>query len=153
MFSHLEDQQFTRLVSCVKQTNYTKGTAIVNQGDIGKEMFMIQSGMVYALVKDQKSNTVEENQESKSSKYSKRKRASIAYMESTVVDIYIPPPSFKLVPLSLPRSPLSKTPQTCHFFNVINILSLLHTHITLLSILLFSFNVNISFFLQVLLIL
>ena len=75
MFSHLEDQQFTRLVSCVKQTNYTKGTAIVNQGDIGKEMFMIQSGMVYALVKDQKSNTVEENQESKSSKCSKRKRA------------------------------------------------------------------------------
>ena len=30
---------------------------------------------------------------------------------STVVDISIPPPSFKLVPLSSPRSPLSKTPK------------------------------------------
>ena len=42
----------------------------------------------------------------KKRKYSKRRRASIAYMESTVVDISIPPPSFKPVPLSLPRSPL-----------------------------------------------
>ena len=39
-------------------------------------------------------------------KYSKAKRACIAYMESTVVDISIPPPSFKPVPLSLSRSPL-----------------------------------------------
>ena len=38
----------------------------------------------------------------------KRKRACIAYMESTVVDISIPPPSFILVSLSSPRSPLSK---------------------------------------------
>ena len=30
---------------------------------------------------------------------------------STVVDISISPPSFKLVPLSSPRSPLSKTPK------------------------------------------
>ena len=30
---------------------------------------------------------------------------------STVVDISIHPPSFKLVPLSSPRSPLSKTPK------------------------------------------
>ena len=30
---------------------------------------------------------------------------------STVVDISIPPPSFKLVSLSSPRSPLSKTPK------------------------------------------
>ena len=30
---------------------------------------------------------------------------------STVVDISMTPPSFKLVPLSLPRSPLSKTPK------------------------------------------
>ena len=30
---------------------------------------------------------------------------------STVVDISITPLSFKLVPLSLPRSPLSKTPK------------------------------------------
>ena len=30
---------------------------------------------------------------------------------STVVDISIKPPSFKLVPLSSPRSPLSKTPK------------------------------------------
>ena len=34
---------------------------------------------------------------------------------STVVDISIPPPSFKLVPLSSPRSPLSKTPKQVFF--------------------------------------
>ena len=39
---------------------------------------------------------------------------------STVVDISIPPPSFKPVSLSLPRSPLSKTPKQV-FFNPINI--------------------------------
>ena len=39
-------------------------------------------------------------------KYSKAKRACIAYMESTVVKISIPPLSFKSVPLSLSRSPL-----------------------------------------------
>ena len=38
--------------------------------------------------------------------YSKRRRACIAYMESTVVDISIPPPSFKPVSLSLSRSSL-----------------------------------------------
>jgi len=40
-------------------------------------------------------------------KYSSERERCIAYMESTVVDISIPPPSFKLVPLSSPRSPLS----------------------------------------------
>ena len=39
-------------------------------------------------------------------KYFKRKRASIAYMESTVVKISIPPLSFKLVSLFLLRLPL-----------------------------------------------
>ena len=39
-------------------------------------------------------------------KYFKAKRACIAYMASTVVDISIPPPSFKPVSLSLSRSPL-----------------------------------------------
>ena len=34
---------------------------------------------------------------------------------STVVDISMTPPSFKLVPLSLPRSPLSKTPKQVFF--------------------------------------
>ena len=53
-------------------------------------------------------------------KYSKRKRASIAYMESTVVDISITPPSFKPVLLFLSRSLLSKTPKQV-FFNPINI--------------------------------
>ena len=43
------------------------------------------------------------------------KRASIAYMESAVVDISIHPPSFKPVSLSLPRSPLSKTPKQVFF--------------------------------------
>jgi len=36
-------------------------------------------------------------------KYFKAKRACIAYMESTVDDISIPPPFFKPVSLSLPR--------------------------------------------------
>ena len=39
-------------------------------------------------------------------KYKKRKRACIAYMESTVVKISIIPPSFKPVLLSLSRSSL-----------------------------------------------
>ena len=39
-------------------------------------------------------------------KYSKRREACIAYMESTVVDIFITPPSFKPVSFSLSRSPL-----------------------------------------------
>ena len=34
---------------------------------------------------------------------------------STVVDISIKPPSFKLVPFSLSRSPLSKTPKQVIF--------------------------------------
>ena len=51
------------------------------------------------------------------------RRECIAYMESTVVDISIPPPSFKPVSLSSPRSPLSKNTQTSLFFNVINIWS------------------------------
>ena len=34
---------------------------------------------------------------------------------STVVDIFPPPPSFKPVSLSLPRSPLSKTPKHVNF--------------------------------------
>ena len=41
---------------------------------------------------------------------------------STVVDISIPPPSFKPVSLSLLRSPLSKTPKHV-IFNPINILT------------------------------
>jgi len=50
-----------------------------------------------------------------SGKYFKRKRASITYMESTVVDISIPLPSSKPISLSLPRSPLSKTPKQVFF--------------------------------------
>ena len=45
---------------------------------------------------------------------------------STVVDISIPPPSFKPVSLSLPRSPLSKTPKQV-FFNPINIFDIFYT--------------------------
>ena len=37
------------------------------------------------------------------------------YMESTVVDISIPSPSFKPLLLSLSRSPLSKTPKQVFF--------------------------------------
>ena len=57
----------------------------------------------------------DENNKFKNGKYSKRRRACIAYMESTVVDISIPPPSFKPVSLSLPRSSLSKTPKQVFF--------------------------------------
>ena len=48
-------------------------------------------------------------------KYSKRRRACIAYMESTVVDISIPPPSFKPISLFLSRSPLLSNTQTSLF--------------------------------------
>ena len=52
-------------------------------------------------------------------KYFKAKRASaIAYMESTVVHISIPPPSFKPVSVSSPRSPLSKTPKQVFFLTL-----------------------------------
>ena len=52
-------------------------------------------------------------------KYYKRKRACIAYMESTVVDIFIPPLSSKPVSLSFVTYLLySKTPKQV-FFNPI----------------------------------
>ena len=63
-------------------------------------------------------------------------------MESTVVEISIPPPSFKHVSLSLSRSLLSKTPKQV-FFNPINILNSFTTLYLLFYNLLFSFNVNI----------
>ena len=65
----------------------------------------------------------------------KRERACIAYMESTVVDISIPPPSFKLVSLSLSRiSSILKHPNKS-FFNVINIFDIFLLHnITLIII-------------------
>ena len=48
--------------------------------------------------------------------YFKRKRACIAYMESTVVDISIPPPSFKPVSLALSRiSSILKHPKQVFF--------------------------------------
>ena len=60
---------------------------------------------------------------------------------STVVDISIPPPSFKPVSLSLSRSPLSKTPKQV-FFNPINIFYF-YTLYYCFIIYFFSFNVNI----------
>jgi len=49
-------------------------------------------------------------------KYIKAKRASIAYMESTVIDIFIPPPSSKPVSLSLSRiSSILKQPKQVFF--------------------------------------
>ena len=60
-------------------------------------------------------------EKAKSVSKSERERC-IAYMESTVVDISIPSPSFKPVSLSLSRiSSISKTTQTSYFFNPINI--------------------------------
>ena len=55
-------------------------------------------------------------------------------MESTVVDISIPPPSFKPIALFLSRSPLSKTPKQV-FFNPINILTLLPLCSTIINLL------------------
>ena len=61
-------------------------------------------------------------------KYSKRRRACIAYMESTVVDISILPPSFKPVSLSLSRISFILKHPNKSFFNPINIFEhLLHT--------------------------
>ena len=64
-------------------------------------------------------------------------------MESTVVDISIPPPYFKPVSLYLSRSLLSKTPKQV-FFNPINILTLLPLCSTITN-LLFSFNIKFIF--------
>jgi len=58
---------------------------------------------------------------------------------STVVKIFIPPPSFKPVTLSLPRSPLFKTPKQV-IFNPIHILTLL-PHFSLIIII----NLLLSF--------
>ena len=69
-----------------------------------------------------------------SGKYSSE-GASIAN-GSTVVDISIKPSSFKLVPMSSPRSPLSKTPKHVIFLTLSTFCHFYHT-ITLLSILLF----------------
>ena len=55
----------------------------------------------------------------KKGKYSKRKRACIAYMESTVVDISILPPSFKPVSLSLSRISFILKHPNKSFFNPI----------------------------------
>jgi len=61
--------------------------------------------------------------------FKRRERAS--RNESTVVDIYIPPPSFKPLSLSLSRSSLSKTPKQV-FFNPINIFDSFTHSITVL---------------------
>ena len=67
----------------------------------------------HGLHHNEKEEDVNENELVSISKA--KERACIAYMESTVVDISIKPSSFKLVPLSLPRSPLSKTPKQVFF--------------------------------------
>ena len=53
--------------------------------------------------KSKKNSTTNETKEQKDGKYFKRREACIAYMESTVVDISMTPPSFKPVSLSLSR--------------------------------------------------
>ena len=66
---------------------------------------------------------------------------------STVVDIFIPPPSFKPVSLPLSRSPLYLKHPNKSFFNAINIFEhLLHTLCYCFIIYFFRFNVN--FFMQ-----
>jgi CRP-like cAMP-binding protein len=55
MFSHLGELQFADLTLAVTKRVYSKGETIVAQGDSGEdalEMFMIQSGSVFASVKD-----------------------------------------------------------------------------------------------------
>ena len=69
--------------------------------DEGLEMATVDSTEAILQILDLREAGVPISKED--GKYSKRKRASIAYMESTVVDISIPPPSFKLVAWSLSR--------------------------------------------------
>ena len=70
--------------------------------------------------------------------FKRRERAS--RNGSTVVKIFIPPPSFKPVSLSLSRSPLFKTPKQV-FFNPIHIWTLLpHFSLIIIINLLFSFQ-------------
>ena len=66
-FSHLAELQFTDLVHAVTKRKYAKGDIIVKQGDSGenaKEMFMIQSGLVHAFVKDSNPGEGEQGQSS-----------------------------------------------------------------------------------------
>jgi hypothetical protein len=64
-------------------------------------------------------------------------------MESTVVDISIPSPSFKPVSLSSPRSPLSKNTQTSLFLTQYIYFDIFyHTLFTVFIIYFFSFNVK-----------
>ena len=52
---------------------------------------------------------------------------------STVVDIYIPPPSFKPVSLSWSRSPLSKTPKQVFFLTLSTFCHLLPHYNTIIN--------------------
>jgi CRP-like cAMP-binding protein len=55
MFSHLGELQFRDLVDAMTKRTYAKGDIIVRQGESGEdalEMFMIESGTVFATVKD-----------------------------------------------------------------------------------------------------
>ena len=75
------------------------GTLIMNQLNIEKQEYQ----------KIAKAMLNKEENYYQGKYFMRRERAS--RNGSTVVDISNPPPSFKLVPLSSPRSPLSKTPK------------------------------------------
>ena len=78
----------------------------------------------------------------KCGKYFKRRSEHREW--STVVKISIPSPSFKLVSLSSPRSPLSKTPKHVIFLTLSTFCHFYYTTITLfIKLYFFSFNVQI----------
>ena len=75
--------------------------------------------------------------------FKRRERAS--RNGSTVVKIFIPPPSFKPVSLSLSRSPLFKTPKQV-FFNPIHILTSFTTLFSYYYYKFTFFHFNVNFF-------
>ena len=73
----------------------------------------IQNNAEKALKKLKQKNSSKDMSVNKTGKYFKSEGAEREW--STVVDISIPPPSFKPVLLLSPRSPLSKTPKQVIF--------------------------------------
>ena len=98
-----------------------------------------------AIINDGEEDTYEDENSDLSNKQNQMvntKRRSEHREWSTVVKIFIPPPSFKPVSLSLSRSPLSEIPKQV-FFNPINIFD---TFTTLLHYYKYTFFIQRQFF-------